>query len=201
MVENKQLWENALAQIELNISKANFGTWFKNTYIYKLDDGMVFLSTPNTFVKDWLKAKYHKFILKALREIEPNVRSLEYIIVKRDDKPPLDPAPTQAPSHSSSDLGLNELYINQDSNLNPKYTFESFVVGSFNEVAYAASQAVIKNPGMNYNPLYIYGVTGVGKTHLLQAVGNQISRLNTNKRVFYTTSENFTIANLLRLCQ
>ena len=154
---------------------------------------MVFLSTPNTFVKDWLKAKYHKFILKALREIEPNVRSLEYIIVKRDDKPPLDPAPTQAPSHSSSDLGLNELYINQDSNLNPKYTFESFVVGSFNEVAYAASQAVIKNPGMNYNPLYIYGVTGVGKTHLLQAVGNQISRLNTNKRVFYTTSENFTI--------
>ncbi len=193
MADNKQLWESALAQIELGISKANFGTWFKNTYIYKQEDGVIFLSTPNTFVKDWLKTKYHKFILKALRDITPEVRNLEYIIVRRDDhhRPPEEAITNiKAPG---SDLGLNELYINKESNLNPKYTFDSFVVGSFNEVAYAAAQAVIKNPGMNYNPLYIYGLTGVGKTHLLQAIGNHLSRLGTSKRVFYITSENFTV--------
>ncbi len=193
MVDNKQLWESALAQIELSISKANFGTWFKNTYIYKQEEGTVYLSTPNTFVKDWLKTKYHKFILKALREISSDVRNLEYIIVRRDDKNKSPEGITLPNAPIASDLGLNDLYINKESNLNPKYTFETFVVGPFNEVAYAAAQAVIKNPGMNYNPLYIYGPTGVGKTHLLQAIGNHISRLSSSKRVFYTTSENFTV--------
>ena len=193
MVDNKQLWEGALAQIELNISKANFGTWFKNTYIYKQEEGTIYLSTPNTFVKDWLKTKYHKFILKALRDIALDVRNLEYVIIRRDDKHKTAENSTNQTPSSTADLGLNELYINKESNLNPKYTFDSFIVGPFNEVAFAASQAVIKNPGMNYNPLYIYGPTGVGKTHLLQAIGNHLTRLNSNKRVFYTTSENFTV--------
>jgi chromosomal replication initiator protein len=89
-------------------------------------------------------------------------------------------------------LGLTELYVNKDNNLNPKYTFESFIVGPFNEVAYAASQAVVKNPGMNYNPLYIYGGTGLGKTHLIQAIGNHIKRQNESKKIFYLTSETFS---------
>jgi len=193
MSDNKQIWEQALSQIELNISKANFGTWFKNTYIYKQEEGIIYLSTPNTFVKDWLRNKYHKFILKALREISPGVRSLEYIIVKREERNDPEKPSKEPEAILGGDLGLNDLYINKESNLNPKYTFDNFIVGSFNEVAYAASQAVIKNPGMNYNPLYIYGVTGLGKTHLLQAMGNYIKKINPDKRIFYVTSENFTI--------
>lgn len=193
MVDKKQLWEQALAQIELSISKANFGTWFRNTYIYKNEDGIIYISTPNTFVKDWLRNKYHKFILKALREISPEIRNLEYIIIRKDDKNIDQDENSNKNNNITTDLGLNDLYISKESNLNPKYTFDNFVVGPFNEVAYAASQAVTKNPGMNYNPLYIYGVTGLGKTHLLQAVGNYIKKINPNKRVFYTTSETFTI--------
>jgi chromosomal replication initiator protein len=193
MVDNKQLWEQALSQIELSTSKANFGTWFKNTYIHKNEEGIIYLSAPNTFVKDWLRNKYHKFILKALRDISPEVRNLEYIIIRKDDKTTPTEDSSQKNLTTTTDLGLNDLYINKDSNLNPKYTFDNFVVGPFNEIAYAAAQAVTKNPGMNYNPLYIYGVTGLGKTHLLQAVGNYIKKQNPNKRVFYTTSETFTV--------
>ncbi|MDQ5889573.1 MAG: chromosomal replication initiator protein [Patescibacteria group bacterium] len=193
MVDNKQLWEQALSQIELSTSKANFGTWFKNTYIHKNEEGIIYLSAPNTFVKDWLRNKYHKFILKALRDISPEVRNLEYIIIRKDDKTTTTEDSSQKNLTTTTDLGLNDLYINKDSNLNPKYTFDNFVVGPFNEIAYAAAQAVTKNPGMNYNPLYIYGVTGLGKTHLLQAVGNYIKKQNPNKRVFYTTSETFTV--------
>lgn len=193
MVDNKQLWEQALSQIELSTSKANFGTWFKNTYIHKNEEGIIYLSAPNTFVKDWLRNKYHKFILKALRDISPEVRNLEYIIIRKDDKTTPTEDSSQKNLSITTDLGLNDLYINKDSNLNPKYTFDNFVVGPFNEIAYAAAQAVTKNPGMNYNPLYIYGVTGLGKTHLLQAVGNYIKKQNPNKRVFYTTSETFTV--------
>jgi chromosomal replication initiator protein len=192
MVDNKKLWDIALAEIELTISKASFGTWFKNTFISKQDQGTIFLSVPNTFVRDWLLNKYHKFILKALRDASPDVRALEYVITKIEDR-----GKAQAEENGSKlplmgELGLSELYVNRDSNLNPKYTFESFIVGPFNEVAYAAAQAVVKNPGQSYNPLYIYGGTGLGKTHLIQAVGNHIKRGFDSKKIFYLNSETFT---------
>ncbi len=193
MLENKKLWDMALAEIELTISKASFGTWFKNTFISKQDQGVVYLSVPNTFVRDWLLNKYHKFILKALRDASPEVRALEYTISKIEDRNKTKAAEEQSLKMATTDqLGLNELYVNRDSNLNPKYTFESFIVGPFNEVAYAAAQAVVKNPGMNYNPLYIYGGTGLGKTHLIQSIGNHIKRQNENKKIFYLTSETFS---------
>lgn len=192
MVDNKKLWDSALSEIELSISKASFGTWFKNTFISKQDQGTVYLSVPNTFVRDWLLNKYHKSILKALRNAVPEVRALEYTITKIDDKGRVKNENNTIKTAFSNDLGLSELYINRDSNLNPKYTFESFVVGPFNEVAYAAAQAVVKNPGMNYNPLYIYGGTGLGKTHLIQSIGNHIKKQYENKKIYYLTSETFT---------
>ncbi|MCX6713053.1 MAG: chromosomal replication initiator protein DnaA [Candidatus Vogelbacteria bacterium] len=192
MVDNKKLWDTALAEIELTISKASFGTWFKNTFISKQDQGTIYLSVPNTFVRDWLLNKYHKAIMKALRDTASEVRALEYVISKIEDRNK-QPAGENTPKIPiMGELGLSELYINKESNLNPKYTFESFIVGPFNEVAYAAAQAVVKNPGMNYNPLYIYGGTGLGKTHLIQAIGNHIKRNFENKKVFYLTSETFT---------
>lgn len=193
MVDNKKLWDTALAEIELTISKASFGTWFKNTFISKQDEGVVHLSVPNTFVRDWLLNKYHKLILKALRDASSDVRALEYVITKIDDRSKgvkTDNSTIKVPL--TDQLGLSELYVNRESNLNPKYTFESFIVGPFNEVAYAAAQAVVKNPGMNYNPLYIYGGTGLGKTHLIQSIGNHIKRQNESKKIYYLTSETFS---------
>jgi chromosomal replication initiator protein len=195
ILDNKKLWENALSEIELSISKANFGTWFKNTHIIKNEDGVIHLAVPNAFVRDWLANKYHKFILKALREMEDGVRSIEYTISRSDENEAKSKAKSNIQKNDlvNNDLGLKDLYINKESNLNPKYDFSTFIVGSFNDVAYAAGQAVIKSPGTVHNPLFIYGGTGLGKTHLLQAVGNQIKKNNPSKSVYYISSENFIV--------
>lgn len=189
LMENKKLWDRVLVEIELNVSKATFATWFKNTAILKQEDGIIFISVPNQFVKEWLYNKYHKTILKILRDISENVRSIEYLVIK-------EPAKTESIAkkivdNQTNELPLSELYINKDDNLNPRYIFDSFVVGSFNDLAFAAAQAVIKKPGISYNPLFIYGNSGYGKTHLIQAIGNYIKANFQGKRVYYTTSENY----------
>ncbi len=193
MVDNKKLWDDALGEIELNISKANFGTWFRNTRIVKQDNGTIFLGVPNAFVKDWLYNKFHKFILKSLRNLQTDVRALEYMIVKADDVEKYKNNESSPKPTFSNQLDLPELYINRDDNLNPKYVFDSYVVAPFNELAHAAAQAVVKKPGLVYNPLFIYGGTGLGKTHLIQSVGNYIKKTAPNKKVFYVTSEQFAV--------
>jgi len=191
MLDNKKLWDDALVEIEINISKANYGTWFRNTRIAKQDDGIIYLGVPNPFVKDWLFNKFHKLILKSLRGLQPEVRSLEYLIVKNDDLDKYKNTEAAPKPTFSNQLDLPELYINREDNLNPKYIFDNFVVGSFNELAHAAAQAVIKKPGSHYNPFFIYGSTGLGKTHLIQAVGNYFKQTATNKKIYYVTSEQF----------
>ena len=192
-MNNDQIWQAALGEIELNLSKANFTTWFKNTFISSLEDGRAILCVPNAFTKSWLETKYHKEISAALehvinekikeilykvegKKISPAIGLLEKIHLKKKKE---DADPLEMPSSSMNRFGLN-----------PKYTFETFVVGKGNELAHAACQAVAANPGRIYNPLFIYGGVGLGKTHLLQAVGNELSK-RTNK-ILYTTSENFT---------
>ncbi len=193
MIENKKLWENVLAEVELSVSKANFHTWFKDTFIMKQEEGIVYLSVPNAFVKDWLFNKYHKFILKALRTYGENIRALEYAVSKDEGKKRAVETPQHIQSNQNSELPLSDYYINKEDNLNPKYTFDSFVVGPFNELAHAAAQAVIKKPGTMYNPLFLYGNTGHGKTHLIQAIGNTIKANIPGAKIFYVTSEKFTI--------
>lgn len=192
MQDNKKLWDGVLVEIELVVSKATFTTWFKDTYILKQEEGVVHLSVPNAFVKDWLLQKFHKNILKGLRDRDPGVRALEYIISKNDAKKGENSELKQA-FNPTAELPLQDYYINKDDNLNPKYTFDSFVVGPFNELAHAATQAIIKKPGAVYNPLFIYGNTGHGKTHLIQAVGNFIKHNYPGKKVFYVSSEKFTL--------
>ena len=185
----KQVWEGALNEIELTVSRANFTTWFKNTHLIKEEAGIVYLGVPNSFVKEWLCNKYHKFILKSLRDLSLNVRGVEYIITEKGEKDlPQDSLEKQP---LIKELPLQDLYINKEDNLNPRYTFESLVVGSFNELAFAAAQAVHKTPGIAYNPLFIYGKTGLGKTHMLQAIGNGIKKDSPDKKVFYIPSEKF----------
>jgi len=193
IIDNKKLWESALTDVELSVSKANFTTWFKNTSIVKLEEGTVFLSVPNPFVRDWLSDKYHKFILKTLRNLNEGVRVIEYVISKEGSKPKdvvFGGGVARSP-YPNVELPLQDFYINKEDNLNPRYTFDSFIVGPFNELAHAAAQAVIKKPGILYNPLFIYGGTGHGKTHLIQAVGNHLKGASAYKKIFYVTSEKF----------
>lgn len=191
--DNENLWGIALADIELEVSKANFSTWFKNTHIVKQEDGVIFVGVPNEFVKEWLVNKYHKPILRALRNVSDSIRSVEYVICKSDHKEVKESQSKQAMESPYAELPLENLYINKEDNLNPRYTFDSFIVGSFNELAHAAAQSIIAQPGRVYNPLFIYGGTGLGKTHLIQAVGNHIRTSFKDKRVFYVTSEKFSI--------
>ncbi|MFA6095789.1 MAG: chromosomal replication initiator protein DnaA [Candidatus Paceibacterota bacterium] len=191
-MDTKKLWESVLGGIEIQVSRANFNTWFKDTYIHRISDGTVYLAVPNAFVRDWLSNKFHKVILKSLRDLGGDIRALEYAIGKTQEKR-YDGEPVERMASPVSELPLQELYINKEDNLNPRYTFETFVVGPFNELAHAAAQAVMKSPGTAYNPLFIYGDTGRGKTHLMQAVGNFIKSSNPSKKVFYVTSERFAV--------
>ncbi len=191
-IDNQKLWLNALSDIELEVSRANFLTWFKNTTIAKCDREVIYVSVPNAFVRDWLFNKYHKSILRALRKNLESVRHVEYTITK--DISRIDHVVARNPeTHTLNQMEIQEVYINKEDNLNPRYTFDSFIVGPFNELAHAAAQAVIKNPGISYNPLFIYGGTGLGKTHLIQSIGNYFKRIDINKKVHYLSSEKFTV--------
>ncbi len=190
-MNTKQLWENCLAEIESGMSKANFSTWFKNTSIVKENAGVVYIGVPNEFVRDWLQNKYHKLITKTIADAYESMRPVEYLISKIETKKQEIVAPETPGFFANKELPLKDLYINPDDNLNPRYHFNSFIVGTFNELAYAASQAIIENPGTKYNPFFVYGGTGLGKTHLIQAIGNTLKDRNANKKVHYITLEKF----------
>jgi len=191
MTTNRELWQNALVQIELGTSQASFRTWFRNTDIASRDIGTVQVAVPSKIVKEWLMEKHHKLILKALRGLDNTVRAVEYV-VHRTPPSAERKAPRPQPAENAS-FDLQSLYIDKRDNLNPRYTFETFVVGPFNQLAHAAAKAVLERPGLAYNPLFIYGQTGHGKTHLIQAVGNYFKKSHANKKVLYVTSERFAV--------
>ncbi len=193
---NQELWQVALGEIELSISKANFITWFKNTSLISNKNGEATISVPNAFTREWLENKYNKIILKALRNIINNIKEIDYIISqpktqesKQSRKATKEKAKTIKPKEQ---LDFQECKIDEKTNLNPRYDFNSFVVGSFNELAHAAAQSVIKNLGKTYNPLFIYGGVGIGKTHLIQALGNEVIKKYKNKNISYVSSEKFS---------
>lgn len=186
----RELWEYILTQIELSVSPANFNTWFRNSFIVKIDDGVIFIGVPSQFFKDWYLKKFHTLLLKIVRDVSYEFRNIEYLIVKDERRKVL--KEVKSP-RSALELPLDEFYINKSDNLNPRYTFDTFVIGSFNNLAYAAAQAALERPGITYNPLFIYGDTGRGKTHLIQAIGNQYKKQYPGRKVFYLTSEKFVI--------
>lgn len=192
MLSDQELWQNTLVHIEMDISEASFRTWFKDTVIIKHDNGIVYVGVPNKIVKDWLQEKHHKFILKTLRGFEDAVRGVEYVVTKNAAKKAAGEQ-RQTQTGNQNQLLLQDMFIDKRDNLNPRYTFDTFIVGPFNQLAHAAAQAVIQNHGLAYNPLFIYGGTGHGKTHLIQAVGNYLKKTNSNRKVFYVTSERFTM--------
>jgi chromosomal replication initiator protein len=186
MTTTKELWDNALVELELAISRPNFNTWFKDTHIVRVEDGTVYVGVPSQFARDWLSTKFHKDILHSLRSLSESVRSVEYVISRGSKK-----TEEVRPAPSASELPLESVHAK--TNLNPRFTFGSFVVGPFNELAHAAAQAVIRKPGISYNPLLIYGPTGLGKTHLIQAIGNHFRVNAPERKVQYMTSEKFSM--------
>ena len=187
----RELWEYILTQVELSISPANFNTWFRNSFIIKVgEDGVLYVGVPSQFFKDWYLKKFHSLLLKIVRDISYEFRNIEYLIVK-DERRKVQKETRVV--RSALELPLDEFYINKSDNLNPRYTFNTFVIGSFNNLAYAAAQAILARPGITYNPLFIYGDTGRGKTHLIQAIGNHFKKQYPGRKVFYLTSEKFTI--------
>jgi len=183
----QELWQEVLAQIQTDLSSANFSTWFKNTEIINVKKTNVQVGVPNSFVKEWLEKKYHKKIFKIIHDQSPKIRKIEYV-VKKNTVNNLN----NKNSVPESQLSFQELESNQKTNLNPKYIFENLIVGPFNELPYAAASAVTENPGNVYNPFFLYGGVGLGKTHILQATGNQIAKNFPKKNIKYISSERFT---------
>ena len=184
----EDIWQKVLAQIQINISQANFATWFKNTRIISYEKGEVLVSVPNTFVKKWLENKYNKTIFKILYNIDKKIKKVKYVIGKTESRNFKKPSQAQIVGQ----LEFEEFKINKETNLNPRYSFENFVVGPFNELAHAAAFAISKKPGIVYNPFFVYGNVGLGKTHLLQAIGNVINKDYSDKKIKYIPSEKFT---------
>lgn len=207
---NDELWRAVLGQIELSISKANFITWFKNTGILNNQDGTVTIGVPNGFAKEWLENKYNLYILRALKGFDENIQTIRCIIapekmasalpmidsVKNVDavKPPENTGFVrkkliEKPFFTATAPSSPAFH---ETNLNSRYTFENFIVAENNELARAACYAVSQNLGMAYNPLFIYGGVGLGKTHLLQSIGNEVMKNTPEKRIKYINSERFT---------
>lgn len=194
-ITNEELWKAVLGDMEISLSKANFTTWFKGTSILSKDSECLIISVPNGFVKEWLENKFNKKILDSIRNLNPEIRQLKYVI----GFPKIDLRQDISKTFVDKDIEervSNDFDIDRLTNLNKKYSFDSYVIGSNNELAHAAALAITKNIGKMYNPLFIYGGVGLGKTHLLQAMGNKIKAENQNSSVLYIPAEKLT-ANIV----
>lgn len=193
-MDTNQLWQAVLGELEVIISKANFTTWFKNTFILDHNDQVVIVGVPNAFTKAWLEKKYNDQIATALMNLLGGSKlSITYKVATTK------PESTARPQARSFETSPQTKTISApDENntsyfgLNPKYVFDRFIVGSGNELAHAAARAVTSKPGGIYNPLFIYGGVGLGKTHLIQAVGNALLAQNPRLKILYVNSEKFT---------
>lgn len=200
------LWQVALGELELSLSKANFTTWFKNTFIGSFEGGRVCVCVPNAFTKTWLEKKYHDAIAKALRNAsQGTIREISYRVEAKNTTvlealstitiPVHEPPSTQeslSVRASTPTVADSQSALASEIGLNPRYTFPGFVVGKNNELAHAACMAVASRPGDSYNPLFMYGGAGMGKTHLLQAIGHHILQTYPQAKVRYVTCERFT---------
>ncbi len=189
----EQVWKSALGEIELHISRPNFLTWFKNSKLVDKKDGIATVTLPNNFAKEWIENKHYKIVLGALRNLDETTKKIEFFVTQRNQPlPPRSTKETMMPEEFGQ-LSFQELKIDPETNLNPRYTLASFIVGKSNELAHAAGETIVQAVGQKYNPFFIYGGVGLGKTHLIQGIGNEIkARYQGKVKVKYVSSEKFT---------
>jgi chromosomal replication initiator protein len=187
-MDAEQAWQSALGQLQMEMPKASFDTWVRDTQIASYVDGLFTVTVHNAYARDWLESRLSSTVTRLLMGIMN--RSVEVTFVVRSTESNPDVHPTH-PSEETS-LVAEEIPSSRtkSSSLNPRYTFENFVVGPNNRLAHAASQAVAENPATAYNPLFLYGGVGLGKTHLLHAIGNYCQEHG--QYVLYVSSEEFT---------
>ena len=189
----EELWRSALAEIEIQISRPNFVTWLSGSRLIEKQEGAALVALPNNFSKEWVENRYAKIILGALRNIDETTKKVDFVVSTHPLHALQKGERSYAKMEDVGQLSFIEFKVDPETNLNPRYTLHSFIVGKSNELAYAATQAIIQEIGRKYNPLFIYGGVGLGKTHLIQSVGNEIHKLYLGKvRVKYVSSEKFT---------
>jgi chromosomal replication initiator protein len=192
-MDAKQVWRAALGELQVSLSPANFETWLRDTYLVDVDDQRFRIAVPNGFAKDWLETRYRSLISQTLARVVGYSVQVEFIVAGTGDPQaqaatvaaqPVRVEPTRVGAPDGPSGGAT--YLNQ------RYTFLNFIVGSANRLAHAASLSVAERPGHAYNPLFLYGGVGLGKTHLMHAIGNAVVAKFPRKRVAYATSEKFT---------
>jgi len=203
----KELWRAALGELQLAMPKANYDTWFKETYVVSEEDDVFCIGVPNAFAREWLDNKYRSQVRASLQRLVGRTVDVRFITVPGAAAPaagtgqrPANPAVSGqnpgATSHSVTPVAPPSERRGEPSPvtaiLNARYTFATFVVGSNNRLAHAAALSVAERPGHSYNPLFVYGGSGLGKTHLMHAIGHAVLSRHPKKRVAYATSEKFT---------
>ncbi len=194
---DESVWQAVLGEVELSVSRASYLTWFKNTRMLQFKDDVLVIGVANIFVKQQLEHKFNELVTETLKNNGVDPTRIEYKIHAGIAKPKSDesvinfntrPRSAKPESQKTPLKGLSHAYRQ---GLNERYTFENFIVGSGNELAYAACQAIAQNPGKKYNPLFVYGGVGIGKTHLIQAVGNALLARKSAAHVVYVSTEQF----------
>lgn len=188
MKSASDIWESALGELQVQVSKPNFDTWLKDTRGVSCRDGLFTVSVPNAFVGEWLNSRLRTLIAKTISNILGKNTDIEFVTAAVDLPRP---APTPVPVQNDGGVSVRERPASSIAHpgLNPRYTFETFIPGDSNRLPYSSALEVAESPLIQYNPLYIFGATGMGKTHLLQAIAHATSkRMNT----VYMTAEHFT---------
>ncbi len=184
MVSNlDNIWKDVLKVIKVELTEVSYNTWLKTIIPISMDNKKIVLAAPNDFTKGILEGRYLNLIKNAIKEVTKEDFVIQFII----------PGDEQATNYTKNNTVVADIQENnQRSQLNPKYTFDTFVIGNSNRFAHAASLAVAEAPAQAYNPLFIYGGVGLGKTHLMHAIGHYILSQNPNSKVVYVSSEKFT---------
>ena len=203
-MDAKQVWRAALGELQVSLSPANYETWVRDTQLIDVDDQRFKIAVPNGFAKDWLESRYRSLISQTLARIVGYSVQVEFVVGATAADGTTTTEPVGEPADGPEPVARNGMTAQVrlepgrvggeggTSNINPRYTFSNFIVGSANRLAHAASLSVAERPGHAYNPLFLYGGVGLGKTHLMHAIGNQVAAKFPRKRVVYATSEKFT---------
>jgi chromosomal replication initiator protein len=200
-MSNDSLWRTVLGEVELSVSRGSFVTWFKNTVLLRCDDESVIIGVPSVFIKNQLERKYATLLQQILEKNGITERNLIFKIHSTASGLSLkateghiqipDVAVVAGPIAATTSSSQSSLAQGYRQGLNERYIFENFIVGSGNELAFAACQSIVQTPGRKYNPLFLYGGVGIGKTHLIQAAGNAILAHSPSSKVLYISTEQF----------